>query len=152
VRRLAILGPGGVGGFLAAALARADEPVLVVAREPTAAVLARDGIRVESVRLGNFAVRPPVAPALDEEVEVLLVATKATTLEAALDRVRSEPRLVIPLLNGLEHMELLRERFRDVPVAAGVIRIESAAVAPGQIRQTSPFLREIGRASCRERV
>jgi 2-dehydropantoate 2-reductase len=141
VRRFAILGPGGVGGFLGAALARADEPVLIVAREPTATMLARDGIRVESVRLGDFVVRPPVAPVLDEEVDVLFVATKATTLEAALDRVRSQPRLVIPLLNGLEHVELLRERFRDVPVAAGVIRIESTAVAPGQIRQTSPFLR-----------
>ena len=46
---IAVLGPGGVGGFLAAALARAGEPAVVVAREETAAAIERDGIRVERV-------------------------------------------------------------------------------------------------------
>jgi 2-dehydropantoate 2-reductase len=47
----------------------------------------------------------------------------------------------VPLLNGLEHMALLRERFGADRVAAGVIRIESKSPEPGRVLQTSPFLR-----------
>jgi 2-dehydropantoate 2-reductase len=141
VSEIAVLGPGGVGGFLAAALDRAGEPTLVVARETTAETIARDGITVESVRLGGFTAHPPSVPALRQPVDVLFVATKATTLPAALERVETEPRLVVPLLNGLEHMTRLRERFAPERVAAGAIRIEASTPSPGQIRQTSPFLR-----------
>jgi 2-dehydropantoate 2-reductase len=138
---IAILGPGGVGGFIAGALARAGSDVLVIARESTAEVISRDGLEVRSVRLGDFHARPAAAAALEREVDVLLVATKATTLSAALDRVRRAPRLVVPLLNGLDHMATLRERFGAELVAAGSIRIEADRPAAGQITQTSPFLR-----------
>jgi 2-dehydropantoate 2-reductase len=46
---------------------------------------------------------------------------------------------VIPLLNGIDHVQLLRQRYRSV--VPGVIRVESERVAPGRISQTSPFLR-----------
>jgi 2-dehydropantoate 2-reductase len=55
--------------------------------------------------------------------------------------VQSAPGLVVPLLNGLEHMEPLRSRFGASSVAAGVIRIESDRPAPGEIVQTSPSAR-----------
>lgn len=138
---IAILGPGGVGGFLAAALWRTGEPVVVVARESTAAHIGRHGIEVRSARLGSFSARPETTPVLGEPAEVLIVATKATGLEPALDRIRQAPELVVPLLNGLDHMDLLRERFGAQRVAAGAIRIESSSPEPGQIRQTSPSLR-----------
>jgi 2-dehydropantoate 2-reductase len=152
VTEFAILGPGGVGGFLAATLARAGESVIVVARPPTANSITDHGIEVQSVRLGNFTARPPAVTVLTQPVDVLFVATKATTLRTALARVERAPRLIVPLLNGLEHMELLRDHFYPVPVAAGVIRIESAALAPGRIRQTSPFLRvDLASADPRQR-
>lgn len=137
---IAILGPGGVGGFLAAALARAGTAdVTVVAREPTAALIARDGIAVESVRLGDFVAQPAAVPRLDAAVDVLLVATKAAGLDAALERVGAEPALVVPLLNGLDHVARLRERFGPRAVA-GTIRIEADRPRPGRVVQTSPFL------------
>jgi 2-dehydropantoate 2-reductase len=138
---IAILGPGGVGGFLAGALAHAGDDVLVVAREPTSELIARDGLRIESVRLGHFSAHPAAAPALDRETGVLLVATKASGLEAALERVTAAPRVVVPLLNGLDHLTTLRQRFGRDGVAAGTIRIEADRPAPGRIVQTSPFLR-----------
>jgi 2-dehydropantoate 2-reductase len=141
VARVSILGPGGVGGFLAAALARRGTGVSVVAREPTADRIARDGIRVRSVRLGDFDARPRALTTLDEPVGVLLVATKSTGLRAGLERIRAEPELVVPLLNGLDHMEVLRERFGSAHVAAGTIRIESDQPEAGVVVQTSPFLR-----------
>jgi 2-dehydropantoate 2-reductase len=140
--RLAILGPGGVGGFLAAALTRAGQvDVTVVARESTVEVIQREGIDVCSVRLGDFHARPASVSALREPVDVLLVATKATGLAAALERIQTTPPLVVPLLNGLDHMHPLRERFGARLVAAGAIRIEADRPAPGKIVQTSPFLR-----------
>ena len=142
---IAVLGPGGVGGFVAAALARAGEDVLVVARDETAAVIARDGIAVQSVRLGDFEARPAAAPVLDVPGATLLVATKATTLPAALERVQADPALVVPLLNGLDHMDVLRDRFGADRVAAGTIRVEAMRPAAGRIVQTSKFLRvEVG--------
>jgi 2-dehydropantoate 2-reductase len=138
---LSVLGPGGVGGFLAAALARAGEQVTVIAREDTAAVIADAGIRVSSVRLGDFVARPGAVSTLQESGATLIVAPKATGLAAALQRIQAEPALVVPLLNGLDHMELLRSRFGPERVAAGTIRIEADRPRPAEIVQTSPFLR-----------
>jgi 2-dehydropantoate 2-reductase len=141
VRSIAILGPGGVGGFLAGALARAGQDVVIAAREATAELIAREGLDVRSVRLGDFHVPVRAVSELDGTLDALLVAPKATGLQAALNRIRATPALVVPLLNGLDHMALLRRRFDPTTVAAGVIRIESDRPSPGRIVQTSPFLR-----------
>jgi 2-dehydropantoate 2-reductase len=141
MRDFAILGPGGVGGFIAAALARAARTVTVVAREPTAQAIARDGIRVRSMRLGDFEAHPAAISSMEGPVDALLVATKAVGLEDALARVAGlEPRIVLPLLNGLDHLDLLREHYGSRAVA-GSIRIESTRIATGEIVQTSGFLR-----------
>jgi 2-dehydropantoate 2-reductase len=141
VPTVAILGPGGVGGFLAAALARAGTDTLVVAREETAELIGRDGIALTSVRLGDFTAHPRTTTTLDEPADALIIATKASGLDDALKRIQSAPPLVIPLLNGLDHMVSLRARFGWNVVVAGAIRIEADRPAPGRITQTSPFLR-----------
>lgn len=141
MRSIAVLGPGGVGGFLAAALERGGAEVTLVARESTAAAISRDGLSVSSVRLGDFSARPAAVPELAGPVDALLVATKAVGLEDALERVSQlEPRIVLPLLNGLDHLDVLRERYGSRAVA-GSIRIESTRTTLGRIEQTSPFLR-----------
>lgn len=137
----AILGPGGVGGFLAAALHRAGQEVIVVARAATARELTEQGIEVRSVRLGDFSAHPRAVGRLEEPVDFLVVATKALGLPEALDRIQAPARLVAPLLNGLEHMDVLRQRFAAEAVAAGTIRIESDRPRTGRVVQTSPFLR-----------
>ena len=138
---VAVLGPGGVGGFVAGALARAGADVTVVAREPTAEAIARAGIEVDSVRLGEWTAHPRAVAMLEPPgPDVLVVATKAPALEPALRRVRADPGLVVPLLNGVEHLAALRERFGDRAVA-GSIRIGAERVGPGRIVHTSPFAR-----------
>jgi 2-dehydropantoate 2-reductase len=140
VRTAAVLGPGGVGGLVAAALARAGTPTTVVAREETTARLTRDGLRVRSVRLGEFQVDVGAVARLTEPVDLLVVATKASGLRDAIERVATTPRLVVPLLNGVDHLTTLRERWPG-RVCAGVIRVESDRPEAGLIVQTSPFLR-----------
>lgn len=138
---IAVLGPGGVGGLVAAALARSGEEVVVVAREETAAHIAERGIEVRSVRLGDFVARPRAVSELHEPAGALVIATKAVTLAAALRRLTAPPTLVVPLLNGLDHLRLLRGRFGAEHVCAGAIRVESDRPQPGVVVQTSPFLR-----------
>jgi 2-dehydropantoate 2-reductase len=138
---IAVLGPGGVGGLLAGALDRAGTPVVVVARAATADLIAAHGLRVSSVRLGDFTARPRAVERLREPVEALVVATKATGLREALECIAATPRLVLPLLNGLDHLGQLRERFGAQTVVAGTIRVEADRPQPGVVVHTSPFLR-----------
>jgi 2-dehydropantoate 2-reductase len=139
---IAVLGPGGVGGLVAGALARAGTDVLLLARPETAATIARQGLSVRSVTLGDFEVPVRVSESLpaEENVDVLIVATKAAGLRSALERVECSPRLVLPLLNGLDHLTLLRERFDPDTVLASTIRVESDRPEPGVIVHTSRFL------------
>lgn len=138
--RIAVLGPGGVGGLIAALLARAGSDVLVIARESTAEVIAERGLRVQSVMFGELDVRVPARGRLQEEVDVLIVATKAAGLAGALERVEVEPALVLPLLNGLDHIAVLRRRFHPSSVLAGTIRVEADRPEPGFVIHSSPFL------------
>lgn len=135
---IAILGPGGVGGLLAAALARSGADVAVIARESTAETIARGGIAVQSAVLGDFTARPQALARLTEPVDALLVATKAAALQDALARVApsAEPGVVVPLLNGFDHMALLRARFSG-RVAAGTIRVQADR------SQTGPLVRVV---------
>ncbi len=138
--KIAVLGPGGVGGLLAGALERAGEETVVVARESTAQTIAEEGLRVGSVTLGEFIERPRTTARLEEPVDALIVATKAAGLESALQRIATEPPLVLPLLNGLDHIALLREHFAPETVLAGTIRVEADRPEPGVVVHTSPFL------------
>ncbi len=138
--KIAILGPGGVGGLLASALDRAGTEVMVVAREATATGIAQNGLRVQSVMLGDFVAHPRALARLSEPVDALIVTTKAAGLIGALERIEGKPDLVLPLLNGLDHLAVLRERFDPDSVIAGTIRVESDRPEPGVVVHTSPFL------------
>jgi 2-dehydropantoate 2-reductase len=155
--KVAVLGPGGVGGLVAGALARSFDSatsagasgkefaggreVIAVAQESTAATIATRGIEVRSVLLGDFVAHPDVAVCLREPVDVLIVATKASGLAEALERIELAPPVVMPLLNGLDHLALLRRRFGEDAVVASTIRVEADRPEPAVIVHTSEFLR-----------
>jgi 2-dehydropantoate 2-reductase len=137
---IAVLGPGGVGGLIAGLLERAGTPVVVVAREETVERISEQGLRVESVSFGEFVTHPRAIGRLEEPVDALIVATKASGLKPALERIGAQPKLVLPLLNGLDHIAVLRERFGTDAVLAGTIRVEADRPEPGVVVHTSPFL------------
>ncbi|MET8626858.1 2-dehydropantoate 2-reductase [Kitasatospora sp. NPDC004669] len=139
---VAVLGPGGVGGLIGGLLARDGHRVVCLAGEETAAVLNRDGLHVDSAQFGEFTTRVEAATELHEPVDAVFVTVKATALTAALDRIPPHVlggAIVVPLLNGLDHMALLRERYPAARVTAGTIRVEATRTAPGRIEHTSPF-------------
>ncbi|POX53730.1 2-dehydropantoate 2-reductase [Streptomyces sp. Ru71] len=139
---VAVLGPGGVGGLLAALLARAGHRVICLAGEATAETLRTTGISVRSRRFGDFTAPVEADTALREPVDACLVAVKHTALDAALTRVPPTTLgdgLLVPLLNGVDHPAGLRERYRADRVAPAVIRVESIRLAPGVIEHGTDF-------------
>lgn len=77
---VAVLGPGGVGGLLAALLARAGVDVVVLAGGRTVRQIAERGLRLESKRFGDFQVRLRSTPQLEEPVRACMITVKATQL------------------------------------------------------------------------
>ncbi|MEU6477410.1 2-dehydropantoate 2-reductase [Streptomyces sp. NPDC047017] len=139
---VAVLGPGGVGGLIGALLARDGHRVICLAGEETAAVLRRGGLRVESGRYGDFTAEVEADTLLREPVDAVFVTVKQTSLPEALDRLPVpvlSDAVVIPLLNGLDHMAALRERYPAGRIVAGTIKVEATRTAPGRIVHGSPF-------------
>ncbi|MEU0003535.1 2-dehydropantoate 2-reductase [Streptomyces sp. NPDC006314] len=139
---MAVLGPGGTGGLLAALLSRSGHRVICLARNGTADTLRRTGITVSSAQFGEFTAPVEADTRLREPVDACLIAVKHTALDAALTRIPPDAlgdALVVPLLNGVEHPAALRTRYRPDRVAPAVIRVESTRVAPGLIEHGSPF-------------
>ncbi|MEK2474314.1 MULTISPECIES: ketopantoate reductase family protein [Streptomyces] len=140
---VAVLGPGGVGGLLAALLARAGHRVICIAGDETAHALQHGGIRVHSGQFGDFTVPVEADTLLRVPVDLCLMSVKHTALDTALDRVPPgllDGGLVLPLLNGIEHLDTLRARHGARRVVPAVIRVESTRTAPGVIEHGSPFV------------
>lgn len=140
--RVAVLGPGGVGGLLGALLARDGHDVTCLARPATAEHLRAQGLTLHSAMFGDSHERVGATSRLTDPVDVVLVTVKATHLDAALDLLPAETlgdALVVPFLNGLEHVTLLRALYPPQQVATATIRVEAERAAPGVIDHRSPF-------------
>ncbi len=135
---VAILGPGAVGGVLTVGFMQAGVQVVCIARPDTAEVIRSEGL---SLRQGQNVqtVRPQVTTGLQGPVDLLLVTVKAPSLEDALGRVDAPVETVVPLLNGIEHMQAIRDGLSGGSVVAGTIgRIEAYLERPGTIIQPTP--------------
>jgi 2-dehydropantoate 2-reductase len=141
--RVAVLGPGAVGGLIGALLARRGDEVVCLAPPATAAHIARQGLELRSPMLGDARVAVRVASRLEDPVDACFVTVKATQLERALEAVPAEALgrgLVVPFLNGVDHVGWLRERYPADQVVAATVAVESTRVAPGVIQHDSPFV------------
>jgi 2-dehydropantoate 2-reductase len=135
--RVAVLGPGGVGGLIGTLLAQQGHAVTCVAGADTAAHIERHGLHLVSDRFGDVTVPAHGAELLPGPVDVCVVTPKATRLEEALERVPAAAlgdAVVVPLLNGLEHMALVRQRYPEARVVAGAIRVVASRTGPGAVR------------------
>jgi 2-dehydropantoate 2-reductase len=137
----AILGAGAVGGLVGAVLKHEAEDVTLLVRPET-----------NTRQTGTLSVKRPsdtiespvrIETKLTDDMDVLWIAVKAYQLVEALRAVPPERKIgtIIPLLNGIDHVDLLRSRFGHDRVVPATIAVESERVAPGQIVQRSPFVR-----------
>jgi 2-dehydropantoate 2-reductase len=138
--RHAILGAGGVGGLIGACLAKSGVPVTMVVRAKSLANYPEQ-LTLESP-FGNLTA--PVSRSIAvPPADVLWITVKATQLDAALQSI-TEPESVakiVPLLNGTEHIALLRAKYGAEKVIPATIAVESERVAPGHVIHRSSFAR-----------
>ena len=139
--RHAILGVGGVGGLVGAALAKSGESVTVIVRVEALKDYPAE-LSLESP-LGTFSVPVERATEVTQPFDVLWIAVKATHLETALRSIVNAEQIgaIVPLLNGIDHVALLRSRFGHDRVVPATIGVESERAAPGKIIHRSLFVR-----------
>src|SRR6202051_1801530 len=138
--RHAILGAGGVGGMIGACLAHSGASVTLVVRRETLAQYPKQ-LNLESP-FGKFTVDVAVAAEVPP-VDVLWITVKATQLESALAALKNPDgvRGIVPLLNGIDHVPLLRARYGAERVIPATIAGEMERVSPGHIVHRTPFAR-----------
>lgn len=139
-KTVAVLGPGAVGGVFAVRLLAAGNHVITVGPAETIGMVALAGITLEIDGELDSA-RPEVRERLERPVKLLLVSVKSHKLADALERVDPETvanGVVVPLMNGLEHLVPLREHFGPRVAAASLSRFEAYRVGRVQIVQPHP--------------
>src|SRR5438874_4346891 len=134
----AVLGTGAIGGLVGTAVASLGEGVTVLVR-PERLPGYPANLSVERPS-GAITALAKVAATLPNPVDVLWIATKTYQLRTALQAVQSLPRCIVPLLNGVDHVEVLRAHFGRDRVLPATIAVEAERIAPGRFVQRSPFV------------
>lgn len=141
--RILVVGAGAVGGYFGARLAAAGREVTFLVRPARATQLRRDGLRVLSPH-GDIALAPRLATAGDAASphDLILLGVKAYALGAAMADLApflGPDSAILPLLNGMRHVDLLAQRFGGDRVLGGVCRIAADLDAEGRVVQLGDF-------------
>ena len=132
----AILGAGAIGGLIGTALGSLGDDVTMIVRPeklpgyPSTLTLDRPS--------GTIAAPVKAASRLTDPADVLWIATKTYHLETALEVVEAMPSIVVPLLNGIDHIAVLRSRFGQDCVVPATIAVEAERTGDGHFVQRSP--------------
>lgn len=139
--RVAVVGAGAVGGYVAARLARAGEDVAVVARGAHLAAIRRDGLRIQSPALGDFSARVTASddPARLGHADLVVYAVKTYDNDTAAPLIRpllGPETAVLTVQNGVDSTDQLAAVVGQARVLGGVTYVATSVVAPGVIAQT----------------
>jgi 2-dehydropantoate 2-reductase len=136
--RILVVGAGAVGGYFGGRLLEAGRDVTFLVRPRRAAALAKSGLTIRS-RLGDFH-RPSPPIVLQEDIaepfDLVVLSCKAYDLDgasASFARAVGENTSVLPLLNGMRHLDLLADRFGPKPVLGGQCVISATLDLDGAI-------------------
>ncbi|WP_088007360.1 ketopantoate reductase family protein [Indiicoccus explosivorum] len=141
--KILVVGAGAVGGYFGGRLLEKGEDVTFLVRESRKRKLEENGFNINSVH-GDFSAKPRllVSGENDEKFDVALLSVKSYQLIRAIEDLRphlAEDGVVLPLLNGISHMEELTRAFGEERVAGGLCFIESTLDDDGTIVQKSPM-------------
>ncbi|MEV4280865.1 ketopantoate reductase family protein [Actinoplanes xinjiangensis] len=137
--RILVVGAGATGGYFGGRLAQAGRDVTFLVRPGRAARLAERGLRIKSPD-GEIELRPRTITEVDGHYDLVLVAVKSYSLETALTALAPAvgPRtVVIPLLNGIRHIESLIRRFGADRAWGGVCMIHATLDENGDVFRMS---------------
>jgi 2-dehydropantoate 2-reductase len=143
--KMLVLGAGGIGGYFGGRLAQSGADVTFLVRPRRREQLERDGLRIASP-VGDVTLRVPtvVAEELRAGYDFVLLACKAYDLDSAMDAIA--PAMdgrcaVVPLLNGMAHLDQLDQRFGKSSVMGGAASISVTLGKDGVIHHPDPLQR-----------
>jgi 2-dehydropantoate 2-reductase len=122
--RVLIVGAGAIGGYFGGRLLAAGRDVAFLVRPRRAAELAKNGLVIDSP-VGNLTVPSPptvLAGKIERPFDLILLSCKAYDLAAAADSFAAavgSATMILPLLNGMKHLDVLSERFGRSHVLGG---------------------------------
>jgi 2-dehydropantoate 2-reductase len=122
--RILVVGAGAVGGYFGGRLAEAGRDVTFLVHARRAEKIRSDGLRILSPH-GDLTLHPKTIQAKDltAAYDVILLSVKAYALEAAINDFApglGAETMILPVLNGMRHIELLTSRFGERSVIGGV--------------------------------
>lgn len=141
--KILVVGAGAIGGYFGGRLLEKGEDVTFLVRENRRKQLEKTGLIIESIN-GDIAIQPPMILAGENEdkFDVILITTKSYQLRGAIEDIRPHLKkdgMVLPLLNGVSHVDELIEAFGDDAVIGGLCFIETTLDANGTVVQPSPM-------------
>lgn len=136
--RILVLGAGALGGYFGGRLAASGADVTFLVRPARQAALQRDGLVVESP-LGDLRVpaRTVTAETLTGPFDTILLTAKSYDLDAAIAAIGpavGADSTILPLLNGMLHLDRLEAAFGPAPVLGGVAYIAATLTPEGVVR------------------
>lgn len=141
--RILCLGAGAIGGYFGGRLVEGGANVEFLVRENRQKQLRADGLGIES-RYGN--VKVPVTAVTDKEAngpyDIVLLTCKAYDLANAIATIApfvGEKTAVLPLLNGVAHIEILNAKFGKERVLGGVAKIAATLTPDGLIKHLNDW-------------
>jgi 2-dehydropantoate 2-reductase len=145
---IAVVGPGAIGGLVAAMLQRAGHDVVVVARERTAQQVSEHGLDVETDEFGTWHAPLAAATAVPHGARVIVAVKAEGVADAAALLAGTAPTEVISLLNGLDHLGVLRAALPGVRVVGATIagetlRTGAGGFGPALVRHRGTLLRVV---------
>lgn len=144
--KILVLGAGAVGGYFGGMMRAAGLNTSFVVRGPRAAQLREHGLAVISpdseMQINDIPVH--VAGEALPDADIILMAIKATGLAGAISSLNGavgKDTLIVPLLNGLRHIEMLTDAFCDKRIAGGLCYIQASLDDNGAVRRHGPHQR-----------
>jgi 2-dehydropantoate 2-reductase len=122
-----IYGPGAIGSLLAALFYRAGNQVYCFGSEQALESIHKHGIQIKSSVYGDFTARPISNPTSSSVVDLLFITVKSPALENSLRVMRNyvgENTVIVTLLNGIGHRELIREIYGNKVVVGTIGAVE----------------------------
>jgi 2-dehydropantoate 2-reductase len=140
--RFLVVGAGATGGYFGGRLFEAGRDVTFLVRPSRAARLAATGLSITSPAGNVHLTSPPTVLAADlrEPFDVVILSCKAYDLDGAMESIApavGPGTAIIPLLNGMRHLETLDARFGPERVLGGSCFISVKLDEAGRIAHVS---------------
>ena len=136
--KILVLGAGALGGYFGGRLVEAGADVTFLVRPARAAALAA-GLRIESP-FGHATLPVRTVTAAAPGYDLALLTCKAFDLPGAIEALLpAEPGVVLPVLNGLSHIETLQAAFGADRVLGGLAKIQATLGRDGMVRHLNDW-------------